>query len=302
MAKITRRAFLGRTIAATAAIGGVRCAADRGERPGEVSPRRTAVDLVALGRTGIRASRLGFGTGSDGGQIQRDLGKVGLAKLVRHAYDRGIRYFDTADAYQIHGILGEALRGLPREDLFIQTKIPKQAQDKVPETLDRFRKEMGTEYLDSVLIHAVQTTDWPEKLKAMREALSAAKEKKFIRAHGISCHGQPGLQASTACEWVDIALIRINPQARHIDGPTGEWAEPGDLPKSIEAIGKLHAARKGVIGMKIIGNGEFVDAADRESSIRYVMGLASVDAIVIGFKSPAEIDEAIGRMDAALGA
>lgn len=291
MGRITRRTFLGRTAAAAFSAGA-----------GAGPKRRTAVDLVRLGRTGIRTSRLGLGTGSDGGRIQRELGQAGFSRLVRHAYDRGIRYFDAADAYKTHGMLKEALRGLPRDSLYIQTKIRIESRAKVRETLDRFRRELGTDYLDTVLIHCVKTSDWPGTLRDLRDALSEAKQRKIIRAHGVSCHGLKGLAGTARCEWVDIGLVRINPQGKHVDGATAEWDEPGDVPKALAGIRALHAAGKGVIGMKIIGSGAFRDPADRERSIRFVMGLDCVDAIVIGFAGAQEIDEAIRRMNAALKA
>jgi hypothetical protein len=292
--RITRRQFIGTTTTAAAMVAG-------GVTPAR-GAERTALDRVTLGKTGITTTRLGMGTGSQGGRIQRDLGQAGFERLVRYAYDRGIRYFDTADAYSTHPLFKAALKGLPREDLFIQTKIRGTNAKKVAACLDRFRTEMGTDYFDSVLIHCVTTSDWPEQLKRMRDDLSKAKDQQIIRAHGMSCHGLNGLTGATRCDWLDIGLVRINPQGKHVDGAAGQWDEPGDVDVALGNIRKLHAAGKGVIGMKIIGNGSFTDAADREKSIRFVMGLDCVDAIVIGFSRPQEIDEAIARMNAALSA
>ena len=291
MSQITRRKFLGQTAGAAVLVGTAGVSAAQRDRPG-------AVDLVQLGRTGIRTSRLGFGTGSRGGRVQRDLGQEGFTRLVRYAYDRGIRYFDLADTYRTHTLFKAALRALPREELFIQTKIRPRDAKQVDQTLDRFQKELGTDYFDSVLIHCVKTDDWPEVLKPMREALSKAKEREVIRAHGVSCHGLSGLSATPQCDWVDIALVRINPQGKHVDGPTGEWDEPGQVDKALAQIRKLHAADKGVIAMKVMGNGEFDNAADREKSVRFVTGLDCVDALVIGFAASEEIDQVIRWINA----
>lgn len=289
-ARISRRQFIGTT--ATAMVVGAAAPAEAG--------KRTAVDRVTLGNSGLTATRLGMGTGSQGGRIQRELGQAGFERLVRYAYDRGIRYFDTADAYRTQPLLKPALKGLPREDLFIQTKIRGDKAKKVFASLDRLRSETGTDYFDSVLIHCVTTADWPEQLKRMRDDLSKAKDQQIIRAHGMSCHGLKGLSGATRCDWVDIGLVRINPQGKHVDGAEGKWDEPGKVDAALANIRKIHAAGKGVIGMKIIGNGSFTNAADREKSIRFVMGLDCVDVIVIGFSRPQEIDEAITRMNAAL--
>ena len=292
MSRITRREFM--------AVGAASVALTGSHLAFAQPAKRSAVDLVPLGRTGIKASRLGFGTGSQGGRVQRDLGPAGFDRLLRYAYDRGIRYFDAADTYQTHGLLKSALQRLPREELFLQTKIGIKDAANVRPCLDRFRTEVGTDYFDSVLIHCTMTADWPEQLKRMRDEMADAKEKRIIRAHGTSCHGLKSLSVLPDTDWVDIALVRINPQGKHVDGPTGEWDEPGDVPKSLEQIKRLHAAGKGVIGMKIIGNGSFTSPEDREKSIRYVMTLDCVDVVVIGFKSPQEIDEAMTRIDSAL--
>jgi 1-deoxyxylulose-5-phosphate synthase len=295
MRQLTRREFLAAS-AAAAAMARVSTAWTQDPPPS----KRTAVDRVTLGKSGLKASRVGLGTGSQGGQVQRDLGQAGFERLVRYAYDQGIRYIDTADAYKIHGMLKSALQRLPREELYLQTKIGIPDAKNVRACLDRFRSELGTDYLDSVLIHCTMTTDWPDQLKQMRDDLAAAKDQQVIRAHGTSIHGLKSLSVAPDCDWIDVGLVRINPQGKHVDGPTGQWDEAGDVPQALEQIRRLHAAGKGVIGMKIIGNGSFTDPGDREKSIRYVMGLDCVDAVVIGFSSPQEIDEAIERIDRAL--
>lgn len=294
---ITRREFLGRTAAVAA---GVTLTA-KGTPAGET--KRTAVDLVPLGKTGRKICRLGMGTGSMGGKVQRDLGQKEFTRLIHYGFEKGIRYIDTADAYRIHEMVREAIKDLPREELFIQTKMRwnnPEMPAKPLDVLDRFRRELGVDYLDSVLIHCVTTPTWDKDLAPMMEALSEAKEKKIIRLKGMSAHGLPGLTRAQDVDWIDVNLVRINPQGRHCDGKDGKWGEPGNVPRVLECIEKMHKAGRGVIGMKIIGNGDFTEPGAREKSIRFVLGNRNVDAIVIGFKSQAEIDEAIKRMNGAL--
>lgn len=296
MSDISRREFMTQTAATTALLAGVAASANA------TSPqtKRTAVDRVKLGKTGMQPTRLGMGTGSHGGRDQRELGQAAFDRLVRYAFDQGIRYFDTADNYKTHSMLRSALKGLPRDELYIQSKIPIGQADKVIPTLQRFRRELGTDYIDSVLIHCARRHDWPSELERMRDDLAKAKDQKIMRAHGVSCHGLQPLSAAADCDWVDVGLVRINPQGKHVDGPKGDFSEPGDVAKVVGYMNQMHAAGKGIIGMKIIGNGTFTNAADREKSIRFAMRLACVDAVVIGFKNPAEIDEAIRRINAAL--
>jgi aryl-alcohol dehydrogenase-like predicted oxidoreductase len=197
-----------------------------------------------------------------------------------------------------------AIKGLPREKLFIQTKMPGKPE-KPLEVLDRYRKELGVDYLDSVLSHCATEPDWDDDRKRVLDALDEAKERKIIRVKGVSCHGLPALRRAAEVDWVDVHLVRLNPQGRHIDGPTDAWS-PGKnertLPEAVQKIERMRAQGHGIIGMKIIGNGEFTNPEDRERSIRYAMTCGLLDAIVIGFASPAEIDEAIERMNRALNA
>lgn len=268
----------------------------------EMKVKRTAADRVLLGKTGIELSRLGLGAGSNSGNVQRSLGREGFNRLIRHAYDRGITYIDTAQGYQTHDWVREAIKGLPREKLFLQTKMPG-TPEKALEVIDRYRKELDTDYLDSLLVHCMVKGDWTDQMKRVMEAFDVAREKKWIRAKGVSCHSLPALTASAASDWTNVHLVRLNPQGAHIDTPAETWnATSGerDLPPVVAQIKTMRAKGHGVIGMKLIGDGDFKNPEQRERSIRYVMQSGLCDAVVIGFKSPAEIDEAIERIDRAL--
>jgi predicted aldo/keto reductase-like oxidoreductase len=169
--------------------------------------------------------------------------------------------------------------------------------------LDRYRLELGVDYFDSVLSHYATTNNWHEERRRVLDALEEAKEKKIIRSHGVSCHGLPALTRATQLNWVDVHLVRINPQGRHIDGPTYQWNANGyesTLPQVTKEIKAMRAKGRGIIGMKLIGNGDFKNPEDREKSIRFAMQCGLLDAVVIGFASTAEIDEAIERMNRAL--
>jgi predicted aldo/keto reductase-like oxidoreductase len=294
---ITRRQFLG----TSAVFTGAAILASMNPLAAQTA-KRTAADQVELGKTGLKCSRLGLGAGTNSGNVQRSLGHEGFNKLIRYAYDQGITYFDTAQGYQTHEWIAEAVKGLPREKLFIQTKMPGGAENPA-ELLDRYRKELNTDYIDSVLIHCMTDHGWHDQQKRVMDALEEAKDKKIIRAKGVSCHGLPALTRATETGWVDIHLVRVNPQGRHIDGHSSNWNESGNettLPEVLKELKAMHEKGRGIIGMKLIGNGEFTKAEDREKSIRYAMGLGLLDAVVIGFKSPAEIDEAIERINRAL--
>ncbi len=298
---LSRRDFLHTSIMATGAL--VLGAGSPVKASGAAAARRTAVDQVTLGRTGIKLSRLGMGTGSSSGQVQYDLGREGFNRLVRYAYDQGITYFDCSKSYRTFDWLGGAIKGLPREKLFIQSKIPGRPEN-VLEVIDRHRKLYDTDYIDAMLIHCMIKDGWTDPWKRIMDGFDEAKEKGWIRSKGVSCHSVPALRTATASPWAQVHLVRINPQGRRIDGPEQEvWVEAvHDVAPVLTELKALKAKGRGIIGMKIIGNGEFVKAEDREKSIRYAMSLPELDAVVIGFKNQSEIDEAIQRMNSALAA
>jgi predicted aldo/keto reductase-like oxidoreductase len=293
---LSRRQFLGRSAAAAGALL-LSPAAVLGAR---AVAKRTAVDQVVLGKTGIKLSRLGFGTGSNSGNVQYALGQEGFNKLIRYAYDQGITYFDCAQAYKTFDWMAGAIKGLPREKLFIQSKVPGKPEQ-VLEAIDRHRKVFDTDYVDSMLIHCMVKDGWTDEWKRIMDAFDEAKEKKWIRAKGVSCHSLPALRAAIASNWTEVHLVRVNPQASHIDGMEETWDKPGrDVTPVLAELKTMRTKGRGIIGMKIIGNGDFTQPEDREKSIRFAMSRPELDAIVIGFKSTAEIDEAIKRTNQAL--
>ena len=263
--------------------------------------KRTAVDQVTLGRTGIKLSRLGMGTGSNSGQVQRSLGRETFNSLVKYAYDQGITYFDCSQTYATFDWFGGALKGLPREKLFVLSKIPGQPE-KILDVIDNHRKMYDTDYLDTVLIHCMIKEGWTDQWKRIMDGFDEAKQKGWIRSKGVSCHSLPALRGAAASPWAEVHLVRVNPQGCRIDGEEEQvWNDLiHDVSPVVEQLKAMRAKGRGVIGMKIIGNGDFVKAEDREKSIRWAMSRPELDAVVIGFKSQGEIDEAIRRMNSAL--
>jgi predicted aldo/keto reductase-like oxidoreductase len=262
--------------------------------------KRTATDQVTLGKTGIKLSRLGFGTGIEGSG-QKDLGRDGFVSLIRHAYDQGITYIDCAQRYPTFNWIGDAIKGLPREKLFIQSKIWPPADD-VLATIDNHRKVFQTDYIDSMLIHCRVEPGWTETWKPMMDAYEQAKERQWIRAKGVSCHSLPALKEATTSNWNEVHLVRINPMGKYMDGQVSEWGPQftNAVEPVLDQIKLMHEQGRGIIGMKILGNGLFKDPAEREKSIRFAMSNPNIDAVVIGMKTRQEVDEAIERINRAL--
>jgi 1-deoxyxylulose-5-phosphate synthase len=257
-------------------------------------PRKfSASDTVVLGNTGIKTSRLAMGTGTVGSghhSHQSDLGVGGLSALLRNGHDQGLRFFDTADSYGSHPHVAEALKHVPRHEVTILTKTWARDPASARADLDRFRRELGTDYLDICLMHCVTEGDWTERYRGVMDVLSEAKEKGVIGAHGCSCHSIEALRAAAKSNWVEIDLVRINPIGSHMD------ADPETV---IAVLREMRAAGKGIVGMKILGQGDLRTRPDE--ALHYALSLSSglLDAFTIGAESKSEQQDLIQRIAAA---
>lgn len=287
MSAISRREFLAGATTAVGAATLLRPPALAVETAPEI---KRGTDLVTLGKSGIKTTVLGIGTGTRGGREQRQLGPDGFAKLARYAFERGIRYIDTADNYRMHGLVRAALKGLPREEFFIQTKIPRRHAAGAKQAIERYRQELGTDYLDSLLMHCMTTRAWPSEMHRLVDVLQEAKRKGRVRAVGVSCHGMDPLVASVDPDFLDVQLARINPFGLHMDGK----------PERVAAhLKKMHKKGRGVIGMKIYGEDGLGSRQRRLKSLRYVFSLGCIDAFTIGFVNPRQIDETLKLIEQA---
>ena len=251
-----------------------------------------AHDEVTLGKTGIRTSRLAMGTGTvgfGGASNQTRLGMSPFARLLVNGYhENGLTFFDTADSYGSHPYVASALKQLPRDKVVVMTKTDNRDGSDVPRDLDRFRKELGVDYIDIVLIHCVTESDWTTRYRGVMDALSEAKHKGVIRAHGVSCHSLTALRAAAASPWVEVDLVRLNPIGSHMD------ADPDTV---IKIIKQMRADGKGIIGMKILGQG---DMRDRPSeALHYALNSGVLDAFTIGAESQTEQNDLTQRIAAA---
>ncbi|MCX5655704.1 MAG: aldo/keto reductase [Planctomycetota bacterium] len=261
-------------------------------------------ELVPLGKTGLVVTRIGLGTGMHGGGRVSDhtrLGKGGFDALIKAAWERGVRLFDVADMYGTHPFLAGALKGLPRDQYAIVTKmwtgkggLPEQERPDADILVDRFRKELQTDYIDVLQLHCQLSPTWCDQQKRQMDILETLKARKIIRAHGASIHSLAALEAAAASPWVDVVHVRINAYGEKMD------AAPEKVAPVLE---RLHAAGKGVIGMKLVGEGTFSKEPEKiDKSIQYVLGLGTVDAAVVGFLKIPEIADFGDRVAKALQA
>ena len=297
--EMKRREFLTRSIAgAGGLLLGTRFAEAGVRKGGKCDP----YERVPLGKTKIKVSRVGFGTGMRGGGRQSNHTRMGQEKfnaLARGCYERGIRLFDVADMYGTHPFLAAALKEMPRKDFAISTKIwwrpggiPEKERHPANVLVERFLKELNTDYVDLVLLHCVVSENWPTDLSEYMNAMAKLKKKGLIRAHGLSCHSLEALQTSVNESWVDSVHARINPYAAKMDVKKIE-----DVPKVEAVLKAMRKQGKAVIGMKILGEGTFRDSDEkRDNSIRYAFESGCMDAMVVGFEKINEIDDFAARV------
>jgi len=250
---------------------------------------KKASDEIILGNTGLKVTRMAMGTGTSGWNKQsnqtRTLGVQGLASLLHYAYDQGIRFWDSADQYGTHPHLREALKYVPREKIVILTKTHASTREEMKADLDRFRSEIGTDYIDIVLLHCMLDGNWPEKKKGAMEYLSEAREKGIIKAHGVSCHTLKALKAAAESDWVQVDLARINPTGDNMDA---------DVPTVIPVLKKMKSDGKGIIGMKIFGGGTLTNRVDE--CLRFILNQNYVDSFTIGIESKEQLQEILRKI------
>jgi aryl-alcohol dehydrogenase-like predicted oxidoreductase len=256
-----------------------------------LSQKFSASDVVTLGHTGIKTTRLAMGTGTVGVEHhshQTALGVKGLSDLLLNGYDRGLRFFDAADSYGSHPHVAEALKHVKRDQVTVLTKSWARDAAGMRADLDRFRKELGTDYLDVCLMHCVTEADWTDRYRGAMDALSEAKQKGVIRAHGCSCHSIEALRAAAKSPWVEIDLARINPIGAAMD------ADPATV---VSVLKEMKASGKAIVGMKILGQGALRNRQDE--GIKYALSLGLLDAFTIGAESKQEQEDLIRRIAAA---
>ena len=311
MKKLNRREFLGAAVvtAGVSSAGAVlfkdwRAATVAGWSATEdanagftVIRSMTPTSQVSLGKSGVKVSMVGIGTGSIGWghrSNQTKLGQSEFTQLMRHAFDRGITFFDLADAYGSHAPFAEAMKGLSRDRYIIQTKTDNRDPEGARQDIDRFLQELHTDYIDSLIIHCVTIPDWTERYRGVMDVLADAKRRGKIRAHGVTCHNFGALQAAAASDWVQINQVRWNPGRSHMDA---------EIETARALFKQMRGRGQGMIGMKVVGQGDLLDGARKLSPaecFRFQVQSGVVDAFVVGVEATSHIDELLHSTQLAL--
>ncbi len=291
MSRSSRRDFLKTSLAAGALMGFT--------GPLQAEPQK-ATDWVELGRSGINVTRLAFGTGSMGGKVQRDLGQAEFTRQVRYAYDHGIRFFETAESYgDMHRMLGIALQGVPRDTYRMMSKVTTSDGVDPQAKIDELRKLARTDYFDIMLLHWQHTATWPTETARWQDGIAAAQHRGAIVKRGASVHGLPALRQIPGNKWLDVAMIRVNHNGTRMDAEEHDANVLGNVPEVVSHVRQVRKEGMGVISMKLVGEGAF-NHQDRQAAMRFAFRNAGVQTVTVGYKSTAEIDEAIENLNLAL--
>jgi len=271
--------------------GGIALASPTPKAEKDVDP----VALVPLGKE-LKACRISCGTGMAGGGRQTNqtrLGKEKFEALLNHAYDLGVRHFDLADMYGTHPYVGRVLKGKPRDEITLVTKIwtraggiPEPERPLADVLVKRFLKELQADYIDVLQIHCMDAADWNKTKRPQMDAMAKLKEQGLIRAHGVSIHSLQAMEAAVKEPWVDVIHARVNPFGLRTDGP---------MEKVVPLLKKAHAAGKGIIGMKLVGEGK-LDPQQRKEALKFAMDLGCIDTMTVGFEKPQHVDEFVGNV------
>jgi aryl-alcohol dehydrogenase-like predicted oxidoreductase len=248
------------------------------------SGKKHISDRVVLGKTGIEVSRMAIGTGTNGynksSNQTRQLGISGLADLLKAGYDMGVTFWETADQYGSHPHLKEALKRVPREKITVLSKTHASSENEMKADLDRFRSELGTDYIDIILLHCMMDKNWPEKKQGAMNILSQARSKGIIKAHGVSCHTLDALKTAAANNWVQIDLARINPHGASMDA---------SVPVVVNVLKQMKQSGKIIMGMKIFGAGELTDKIDE--CLRFALAQEYMDCFTIGIEKISQLKD-----------
>lgn len=292
MAHYSRRTFLktGLAAAALAGAGGLQLRAADG----------TATEMVPLGKSSVKVTRLAFGTGTFGGRVQRELGQDQFTKLVRYAYDRGIRFFETAESYgDMHRMLGVALKGIPRENYQLMSKVTTREGVDPLQKIDELRKLANTDYFDVMLLHWQHLATWPEDSLRWQDGIAEAQSRHIVKARGASVHGLPALRQVPKDNWLQVAMIRMNHKGVRMDAEDYNTEGLGNVGEVVAHVKQVRKEGMGVISMKLVGEGAFTTRADRQAAMRFAFRNAGVSSVTVGYKNAAEIDEAISNLNLA---
>ncbi|MGA8673391.1 MAG: aldo/keto reductase [Terracidiphilus sp.] len=260
----------------------------------------TATDMVTLGKSGVQVTRLAFGTGSNNGHVQSALGQQEFSKLVAYGYERGIRFFETAESYTTPAMLGEALKPYPRESYVLMNKVTTDEGVDPHVRFDEMRRISRTEYFDIMLLHWQHTDSWVSETARWQDGILEAQQKKTIRSRGASVHGLPALRQMPGNKWLEVAMIRMNHKGTRMDGPVPDDDNLGIVPEVVAHVKQVKSDGMGVVSMKLCGDGTFTQHSDRQAAMRFAFKNAGVDCVTVGFKSTQEIDEAIDNLNLAL--
>lgn len=270
-----------------AAIARTRPAGESAAAPPESSTLQPLTQRVPYGSTGIVVSRLCWGTGLMA-VLKHNLSPGEAARILLRGYELGVNFWDTADGYKTHPHVAEALRSVPRDRVVINTKTPAKTAADAAAHVDRYLQELGTDYIDTILLHGVETVDEYRYRASALEALLRAKEAGKVRAVGISTHlGSGAIMVVCATKpEIEVVLTTVN--------KGGLMLRQGTLGEHLALVRRVYEAGKGVCLMKTLAQGGLTRTPEQvRDAILYNLRLPCAHSVCVGVNSIAEVEFAV---------
>ncbi|MHC5054188.1 MAG: aldo/keto reductase [Planctomycetota bacterium] len=298
-----RREFIRRAAGAAAVAAASARVAAAGEPRDRTGPAAGAIPVRPFGKTGKKLPILGYGGAALPTKWGNPLSAEDRVKLVRYAYDRGVRFFDTAGNYmESQTLMGHGFKGI-RRNVFLATKVETTMPSEVRGAVEKSLKELQTDYLDLIQIHGTPGLEQMTVKRAMQihGELVKLKDERIVRMIGFTAHS-----------YFDKALAMIDSGGFEQCMLAYGYLARGDVqlhsPRMQklcdECLSKAHDRGMAVVAMKVVGAGAmgawsqyFVPQFDKSrlkglpgGAIRYVLGDKRVDLLVVGMRLKHEVD------------
>ncbi|MFB0567065.1 MAG: aldo/keto reductase [Candidatus Bathyarchaeia archaeon] len=247
------------------------------------------VPMVNLGGTGLKVSKLGFGT-FDFGVSSLNISPEEGGRILVESYKLGVNFWDTSEDYGSHPHVASALKRVPRKEVVISTKTNAKSGEEAKESFKSSLKELNTDYVDIFLLHSVKS-DWIDGCHQVLKELNDLKATGIVKAIGLSTHSVTVVREASKFEEVDVLMTICCKADQAMISKFRERIplEDGSIEEMFHAIKLAHSSGKGVIAMKVLGTSAPPLVRNYQSSIKSIAQLDFVDTMVIGMRSLDEV-------------
>jgi len=247
------------------------------------------VPVVNLGNTGLKVSKLGFGT-FDFGVPSLNISPNKGGRILAKSYRLGINFWDTSDDYRSHPHVASALKLVPRKEAVVSTKTGAKSGEEATRSLKSSLEELGTDYIDIFLLHYVKPS-WIDDCHRVLKELTDLKTTGMVRAIGLSTHSVAVVREASQFDEVDVIMTICCKASQTVITKFHEHIplEDGTINEMFQAIRLAHNNGKGVVAMKVLGGPAPPLVKNYQSSIKSIDRLGFLDAMVIGMRNLDEV-------------